>query len=72
MAIVSELKLSVTRTINLGNYESVKIEGSAVVSKDSDDDTPQKLRKYLLDEVHALLDEAEADYVPARRRGYRE
>lgn len=72
MAAISELRLSVSRTVNLGNYESVKLEASALVSRNSDDDTPQKLRAQLLDEIAVLLEAAESDHVPARRSRYKE
>jgi hypothetical protein len=68
MSVVSEVKLTVTKTINLGNYESVKIEGGVVVGRDSDDDTPQGMRDRCLEEIAALLEEAKKDHVPARRR----
>jgi len=67
MSVISELRLTVSRTLNLGNYENVKIEVGAVVGKDSDDDTPEKMRDRLLDEVGQLVEEAIKDHVPKRR-----
>lgn len=67
MSVIQELRLRVTRRINLGNYEHVEIEVATAVSRDSDDDTPEKMRERLLDEVDVLLEEAGRDYVPARR-----
>jgi len=67
MSIVSEIRLTVSKTVNLGNYENVKIEATVVVGRDSDDDTPEKLRAQALDEVDAILAEARKDHVPKRR-----
>ena len=67
MGVVTEIKLSVTRTVNLGNYESVKLEGHAIVGKDNDDDTGETLRAQALDEVYALIQEAYKEHVPKRR-----
>ena len=65
--VVSEFKLTVTKTINLGNYENVKIEGAVTVGKDSDDDTADDIRNRALDEVRLLVQEAEKDHLPKRR-----
>lgn len=67
MSSVAEVGLSVTKTINLGNYESVKIEVSAKVTRDDDTDTPESMRKHLIDEVYEMMDQAKADFVPKRR-----
>lgn len=72
MTVLSEVRLTVTRTINLGNYESVKLEATAVVGRDSDDDTPKKMRDQVLDEVAEVLAAAKKDYVPQRRSRYDE
>lgn len=66
--VVSEFKLTVTHTINLGNYESVKIEGGVTVGKDSDDDTADSMRNRALDEVAELIKQAREDHLPERRR----
>ena len=68
MSVVSEIKLVVSRTINLGSYESVKIEGSVVVGRSDDADTPEVLRQSALDEVMSLIDDARRDHVPASRQ----
>jgi len=67
MAVISEIRLTVSKTVNCGNYESVKIEGTAVVGKDSDDDTGVSLRQQALDEVLDLLKAAYIDHVPQHR-----
>ena len=69
MSIVSEIRLKVVRRVNLGNYEHVEIEGMATVGRDSDDDTPEKLRNDAPDQVAELLKAAEAEHLPKRRRG---
>lgn len=67
MSVVSEIRLTVSKTINLGNYESVKIEGTVIVSKDNDLDTPESLMEQVLDQVKLLLNDARQDHVPKRR-----
>ncbi len=68
MSVVSEFRLTVTKTINLGNYENVKLEGTVIVGKNDDSDTPDSLRDQALEEVNLLLREAYKDHVPQRRR----
>jgi hypothetical protein len=68
MSVVSEIRLTVTRSINLGNYENVKIEGTVVVGRDDDKDTAKSLREQALEEVGELLAAAYDEHVPIRRR----
>ena len=70
MSVVSEIKLIVSKTINLGNYESVKLEASVLVGRDSDTDTPEKMREQALDEITLLLEDARRENVPKRRQQY--
>ena len=72
MTTLTELKLAVTKTINLGDYNSVKVEASVVISRNDDLDTPAKMREEALVEISELIAEAEKDYVPKRRRGREE
>ncbi len=72
MSIVSEIRLTVTKTINCGNYENVKIEGGAVVGKNDDNDTPESMRVEALDEVLELIKAAFKDHVPQRRQRSKE
>jgi hypothetical protein len=66
MALTTEVTVSVSRTFNLGNYESVKIEASVRTSRSEADDTFEVLRNKALDEVASILQEAENDHVPKR------
>ena len=70
MSVLSELRLTVSRTINLGNYESTKLEATVIVGRNSDDDTPEKMRDQALDEVKLVLEEAQKDHLPKRRAHY--
>lgn len=72
MSVVSEVRLKVVRRINTGNYEHVEITGEVMVGRNSDDDTPKSLRTDALEQVAALLEEAEADHLPKRRSRYNE
>jgi hypothetical protein len=51
MSAITELRLTVSRRINLGNYEHVELQATAAVSRDKDDDTPKSMRDHLLDEI---------------------
>ena len=68
MSIVSEIRLTASRTINLGNYERTKVEGTVVVGRNDDLDTADKMREEALEELQLLLQAAEKDHVPTRRR----
>lgn len=68
MTALTEIRLKVTRRVNLGGYEHVEVEGYAVVSRDNDNDTPTDMRERALEEVNALLEEAYKDHIPSRRR----
>lgn len=72
MAVVSEMRLTVSRTINLGNYESVKIEAGLSISREEGDPSDIKsaaedMREHLMEEVRTLLDEATEEHVPKKR-----
>lgn len=68
MAKVTEVRLSVTRTVNLGNYESVKIEAAIAVNREDDlYDTPESMREEAMREVRELLSAATEEHVPKRR-----
>ena len=54
---ISEFHLSVNRTINLGNYENLKIEASVKVSLAEGDDHAT-LRKEARAELRSLLEDA--------------
>lgn len=64
MIVVSEFRLTVTHTINLGNYNSVKIEGGVTVGKNADSDTADDMRNRALDEVALLVEQARKDHLP--------
>ncbi|MDE2426267.1 MAG: hypothetical protein KGO96_10225 [Elusimicrobia bacterium] len=68
MSVLSEVRLKVARRVNLGNYEHVELEATVTVGRNSDEDTPDKMRAEALDEIAAVLDEAVKDHVPKRRR----
>jgi hypothetical protein len=68
VAITTTITLSVSRTYNLGNYESAKLEASVTVGRDDDDDTLELMRDKALDEVASILNEAKRDHVPSRQR----
>ncbi len=69
MTIVSEIRLTVSHTVNLGNYNSTKIEGTVVVGRSDESDTALKMRDEALVEMQQLLDEAKSDHLPKRRSG---
>lgn len=69
MSVISEIRLTVSRTINLGNYESTKIEATVIVGRNDDADTPEKMREEALVEIEALLAGAHKDHVPKRCQG---
>ncbi len=64
MAILERIRISVRRTINLGNYSSVQIEASADVGRDSDADTPATMRNLALNEAASALELAYDEFVP--------
>jgi hypothetical protein len=42
MSLLTDVRLKITRRVNIGNYEHVEFEASATVSRDCDDDTPEE------------------------------
>ena len=68
MAVVSEMRLSVTRTVNLGNMEFVKIEAFVSMFREESDpnDSAGAMREDLMEEVRTLLDAATEEHVPRK------
>jgi hypothetical protein len=64
MAIVDEVRLSVSKTINLGNYESIKIETSITLVKNKETDTAESMRIDAIDEVWKFLNQAMGEFGP--------
>jgi hypothetical protein len=67
MSLLTDVRLKITRRVNIGNYEHVEFEASATVSRDCDDDTPEDLRNRVLEEVGLILMDAYDDHLPKRR-----
>lgn len=72
MAVVSKMGLTVTRTVNLGNMEFIKIEAAIEMHREEitdargRGDTPEAMREDLMDEVRTLLDAATEEHVPRK------
>jgi hypothetical protein len=49
MSQITEMRIGFTRTINLGNFESAKIEASVTVSVEPDEDTDAVLKRMQID-----------------------
>ena len=54
---ISQITICVSRTINLGNYESLKVEGTCVVDLE-EDDLIDMARSKAIDEVKEQMSEA--------------
>lgn len=72
VSVITEVRMSVAKTINLGNYNNVRIESTVTVGRTSDNDTPEKMRDQALDEIAAALNDAQKDHLPKRRSGQEE
>ncbi len=67
VAILERVRISVKRTINLGNYNSVSIEAAADVSREGDEDTAKVMRELALSEAANALELAYDEFVPKKR-----
>jgi hypothetical protein len=54
---LKELKIEVSRTFNLGNYQNLRVEAGLVVSIEAGDDL-EVLRARMLDEIRKSLSAA--------------
>ncbi len=63
MAIVNEVRLSVSRTINLGNYESTKIEAGVTLVREEGADTPEDMEERAIQEVSIFLESALKEFL---------
>ena len=66
MATVTEFSLGCSKTINLGNYQNIRIEASVTVSVDANeslakasDEAQQELRRLLEETYSAQLEHAQ-------------
>jgi hypothetical protein len=60
---VAKVEMSISRTVNLGNFGSERIEVSATVEAESGAGTPKAMRARLLDEVDALMVEGRQEFM---------
>ncbi len=72
MAILQNVRVTISRTANLGNYNSAKVEVAVDVGRDREDDTVESLRETALDQAAALLKEAYEDFIPKKARETKE
>lgn len=54
---ITQITISAARTINLGNYESLRVEGSCTIELDKADVDLAPVRKKALDEVKTQMNE---------------
>ena len=66
MATITEFSLGCSKTINLGNYQNIRIEASVTVSRDpneslakASDEAQQELRRLLEETYSAQLKHAQ-------------
>ena len=65
---LKEIRLTVSRTFNLGNFESLRVEAGAVADLE-DGETPDQARARMLDEVRISLREQHAAFHPKKQQG---
>jgi small-conductance mechanosensitive channel len=70
--IISEIRLKVSRRVNLGNYEHVEVEVTVTVNRADDAEKAEELRETALTEVDELLADALDRYTPRRRSSSRD
>jgi hypothetical protein len=63
---LKEISVTVSRTFNLGNFESLRLEGGAVADIE-DGDTPEQVRTKLIEEVRANLRDQHAQLHPKKQ-----
>ena len=65
MSRIKEVTIGASRTLNLGNYNSIKIEGSATVEVDGNN--VGHARETAINEVKIQLEEAYEKFKPAKK-----
>ena len=62
---ITQITIGASRTINLGNYNSLKVEGSVTVEIDAEDGGLESLaRAMAIAEVKKQLEEAYSEFQP--------
>lgn len=67
MANINEVRLTLSRTINLGNYESTRIEAGVTINRSEDTDTPEDMEELAIQEVRLFLESALKEFVPEKK-----
>ena len=63
-----QISLTTSRTINLGNYESLRLEAGAVIEfEDGETPDPAAARATAIEEIHAGLNEQQKHFRPRGR-----
>jgi hypothetical protein len=65
---IKEISVTVSRTFNLGNFESLRLEAGATAGLD-DGETPEQARPQLIEEVRASLREQHAAFHQKKQQG---
>lgn len=68
MARIKELSIGVSRTFNLGNFASLRLEASGAASVEEGDE-PETVRAMLLEECRASLRAAYQEHHPSQQKG---
>ena len=67
---ITEIGISVSRTFNLGNFESLRVEASASASASVEDTVDfEAARATLLAEVRETLRRTYSEFKPAKKEG---
>jgi hypothetical protein len=67
VAIINEVRLSVSRTVNLGNYESAKVEAGITIVREESSDTPEDMEETAIQEIRVFLGSAIKEFLPEKK-----
>lgn len=65
---IKEISVTVSRTFNLGNYESLRLEAGAVADL-QDGEGPDDARQKLIEEVRTSLKAQYTEFNPRNKQG---
>lgn len=63
---IKEITVGASRTINMGNYESIRVEGSCTIELDDDDSVIGPAREAAIAECKLQMNEAYKAIKPAK------
>ena len=66
---ITEVSVTISRTFNLGSYESARLEASASASLEDDTESPEAATKAMLPHLRKMLLAAYREHVDSKGKG---